>query len=951
MKIYKIKIGFICLIVAFSLSQMLHAQNDMSELLQLTDSMYVISETDMEIDLIYHQQIKRDMTGSVEVIDVQKELKRDHRTSLGTILNGKVPGLMGNYNTWGTGNAVILVDGIPQNSFYLSSLNLLEIETIAVLKDAHSKALYGAQADQGVILVTTKRGQIAGHKVRVVAEHGVSVPRAMPQYLNAADYMERYVEAQVNDGLDTSITNPRYLQEVIDATRRGDNSARYPDNEFYTPDYIKDFISSTNVFADVVGGNQDVRYYLNTSWNQNTGWLNTPQGDITNRFNFRGNLDFVLNEYMDMSVDAAARVRQNTQPNAPSIWNTAANDLPNLYPMFWDPALIASDSIRDAVLANADLVDGQLLGGTSSYQNNRYGDIYRTGNSRMMERMVQFNSKLNIDLSFIAQGLSAKMYAGMNFYNSLATNQSADFAVYEPFFNDSTGLVDDVIVHGTDTDPRKYSTNSNNSTFSRQISYFGTLNYKRSFGDHSISALAMYNNDFLNTEGAAQKTLLFHTGIAGSYTYDNTYIAEFSYMGIGSRKLPEGSRVEMTPSFGLAWVVSEEDFMSGIDLINYLKLRSSYGITKNDNWDDYYLHMNTFERGNAFQYNNRTYYNDETSYVSVANNIYLQKRRDISVGLDAALLDRALNIELGYFNSHSLDNITLMSSTYPQVLGFEDLVYNNYNSSQTQGIELGLDYTLVLANDLSITAGANMISISPKITQREEPNYEGEDIGLIREGTASDAMWGLKSDGLYGEEDFNPDGSLIAGLPVPKWGAVQPGDIKYLDQNSDDVIDTKDVRIIGNGTRTQYALFLDVKFKNFGLYVLGIGQMGDYNYRSGNYFRVYGNDKYSVMVDDAYGPNNKDVNASHPRLSAKNSNHNDRNSDYWIYENNSFVVPTMQLSYHFSGGDIAKFLNDSKLYLKATNLVIGGKNKQYTEINPGGSPRTKGFSVGLVTSF
>jgi hypothetical protein len=478
------------------------------------------------------------------------------------------------------------------------------------------------------------------------------------------------------------------------------------------------------------------------------------------------------------------------------------------------------------------------------------------------------------------------------------------------------------------------------------------MNYNRSFDKHDISATALIYNDMITNRDLLQKDVLFHTGFSANYMYSDKYIAEMSLMGIGSRKLKEGSRIEMAPSFGLGWVLSEEDFMSDITVIDYLKVRSSFGISKNDNWDNYNLYRSTFTRGSSFTYQNGVSENGETSYSSVPNNIMLQKRRDFTFGLDAALLNKTMNIELEYFNSASLDNITLMSSTYPQILGYENLVYSNYNSDQTRGVELGINYRFDVSNDFSITAGSNLLYISPKITKQEEPVYEGEDMKLLRKGTATDALWALLSDGLYSEEDFNPDGSLVSGLPVPTFGAVQAGDIKYLDQNGDNIIDQKDQRIIGHGVRTQYSFYLDLNYKNFEFYILGIGQAGDYNYRSGSYYRVFGNVKYSEMVNEAYSSTNKDVNATHPRLSTTDASNNNPNSDYWLYKNNSFVIPTVQLTYHFSGTDKLAFLKDSRVYVRANNtLVLGENNKKYTEVNVGSAPKTRDFAIGIITSF
>jgi hypothetical protein len=287
-------------------------------------------------------------------------------------------------------------------------------------------------------------------------------------------------------------------------------------------------------------------------------------------------------------------------------------------------------------------------------------------------------------------------------------------------------------------------------------------------------------------------------------------------------------------------------------------------------------------RGRNFNYSNDSRDNNETIFSTASNELYLQKREDISAGIEAALWNNALQLELGWFQSHSLDNITRMSFTYPQILGFDDLVYANYNSDLTTGIEAGIAYTYQISDDSYATLGGNVMNIKPEITKRDEPIYEGVDEALSRVGTATDAIWALVADGLYSESDFNPDGSLVAGLPLPSFGSVQAGDIKYLDQNGDEVIDQLDQRIVGHGRRTQYSLYLDFRFKNIGLYVLGVGRLGDSNSRTSDYFQVIGDVKYSEYALQAYGPGNLDVGALHPRLTTSRGGNNDRNSSFWV---------------------------------------------------------------------
>lgn len=944
---------FSWLIMLTTLPVVLSAQETAEEIPGVAYGSDSIVKEDTRVNLYFNELHRDRITGSADFIDAESEFRRDSRRDLGSAINGKVPGVFGAYNTWGTGNAVVIVDGIPQSGFYYENLNLMEIESIAVLKDAVSKAMYGAQGDQGVILVNTKKGRAGPNKIRVSAQYSMILPRALPNYLNAADYMEKYNEARMNDGL-----APIYSQDSIDMTRSGISPAIYPDNDFYTEAYLRNFRSNTNVIFDISGGNPNAQYYLNTEWTNDNGWLNSAIPDVTNYFNFRGNLNFRINDFMKMSINGVARLSSNERPNVNGdVWNNFSTIKPNAYPALWDPNLIADTATRSMVLDEAVLHDGMVLGGNSSYANNQiHGELVQNGRVRYQQSIVQYNGSLDVDLSFITKGLSARGFAGMNFYNTLYSEQLYDYAIYEPVV-DSTGVIDTVRIHGSDVPRDQYNTNNDQSTFYRQLTYYGTLNYDRSFGKHDLSALALFYGNSLTTEGAFQKRVIMHTGFSVNYMYDNRYVVEGSLMGIGSKKLQEGKKFEPAPSAGVAWIISEESFMDNLSFINYLRIKASYGITKNDDWgtanEDFYRYTNTFIRGGSFNYQNGTRNNNEVTYSTVENDIYLQKREDISAGFEAVLLNYALHLDLRYFQSHSIGNLTQMEYLYPQLLGFEDLVYSNYNSDRTKGIELGMDYTYRRSEDFYATVGGNLLNINPVITKIDEPVYVGVDEALMREGTATDAMWALVADGLYGAGDFNPDGSLAGGLPVPTFGTVQPGDIKYVDQNGDGEIDQLDQRIVGHGVRTQYSAYLDIRFRNFSLFVMGMGRLGDSGTRNdaGGYFQVTGDVKYSEYALTAYGPDNQDVDALHPRLTATTGGNNDRNSSYWVYENNSFSLPTVQFTYHFKGRNALSFLKDSQIYVRGGNLVVAGKNKAYAEVNPYGAPRTKSFVLGIVTSF
>ena len=942
------------LIMMTAVSTILSAQDTTEDSLSVAS----FSTEDDTINLYFQELNKNRLTGSVNSIDTEAEFARDSRLSIGSALNGKVPGLIGSYNTWGTGNAVIVIDGVPQSGYYYNSLNPMEVESIVVLKDAMSKAMYGAMGDQGVILINTKQGNIGPNKIRVSAQQSVLQSRAYPKFLDAANYMERFNEARTNDGL-----SPLYSQNIIDKTRSRISPALYPDEDFYTEDYLRNFRNNTNVFFDVSGGNQNTLYYINTEWSTDNGWLNTPIPDKNNTFNFQGKLNFKINDYMRMGVSGMARLTTSTFPNVNTnnwedgYWQAFSNILPNAYPVLWDPNLITDQETREQILENAILHNGMLLGGNSGYANNQiYGELVQNGKVNYRQGLVQFTGNADVDLGFITEGLSFKAFAGINFYNTLYSEQAYQYAIYQPIDRSGTDMIDTVAIHGINVRRDQFNTNNGRSTYNRQFTYYSRLGYERNFGAHEVSLSALLYGNTLTTEGAFQNQVRLHGGLALNYMFDNRYVFEGSIMSIGSKKLPEGNRSEPTGSAGVAWIISEEGFMDNVTLINLLKLKASYGITKNDNWGngntDYYRWANTFVRGGTFNYNNGGRNNNETEYSTVRNDITLQKREDLYTGIEAGLMNNTLHFQLGYFQSHSLDNLTEMQYLYPQVLGYENLIFNNYNSDKTSGFEIGMDISYPISQDFTITLGGNLTNINPEITKRDEPFYEGEDEALLREGTATDAMWALVANGLYSENDFNPDGSLVDLLPEPSWGGVQPGDIKYLDQNGDGVVDQLDQRIVGHGIRTQYSVYLDLRFKNFGLYALGVGRLGDSNTRnSSNYFKVLGNVKYSEYANQAYGPNNKDLNAIHPRLTSLSGGNNDRNSSFWVYENNSFNLPVIQLTYRFNGGNALSFLKDSQVYISGENLVVVGKNKEYTEVNPGAAPNTRSFVLGFVTSF
>ena len=323
----------------------------------------------------------------------------------------------------------------------------------------------------------------------------------------------------------------------------------------------------------------------------------------------------------------------------------------------------------------------------------------------------------------------------------------------------------------------------------------------------------------------------------------------------------------------------------------------------------------------------------------------------LNFGIEGLFFNKSLSADVNYFYTKNYDLVTNLNNSTPDLLGYT--ITANNNAFIDNGLEYTLRYTKEVNDDLKFAIGHSLIYATGKVDKLDEPIYPADAQQRVRTGESRFAMFGLTADGLYGVSDFNPDGTLSASLPTPTFGSVQPGDIKYIDVNNDGIIDDDDQSIIGNSRADfQYSVDLKVSFKQFDFYVLGIGQNGQDKYRNNSYFWAYGDLKYSETALDAYGPNNLNVNASMPRLSSTRNNNNYRNSSFWLYKSNYFIIPTMQLSYNFKPG-FSKVFKDLRFFVKGNNLININKNKDIDELRfgAGSTPFTKGFSLGLVTSF
>ncbi|WP_294083336.1 hypothetical protein [Proteiniphilum sp. UBA5384] len=908
--------------------------------------LYLDADTaeDVMVNLPYLAKEKYRVVGDVDFIDGSKEYNRDSRTMLNSAIVGKVAGSLGGLNINGLGNALIVIDGIPMGS---ENLTLQDVDQIVVLKDAISRLLYGMEADVPVIMITTKKGKANEKKLQLFAEHGVKQAISYPKFLDAASYMETYNMANRNDGANVDF----YSQELIQNTRDGIDPVLYPDNDYYSSKYVKNLTNYTNVYGTVSGGNDKTQYMLSLDWTNTPGW-NQIQNTVNNKLRVRGRVDFTINNWLKMNSQVLASYNISKGPRIGNYWTKANSLLPNAF-----PELIPISRISNLeTLPNYSTVnEAFLLGGTSIYQNTMHGDLLRNGSQSLMQRYVQSLIGYHVDLKRITTGLSAHGAVSFDFYNVFQQMINNTYSVYEP----GSVNVDNnfpVTQIGVDKVTTKQTINNNAGVVNQSVKWNYTLNYDRTFDEHRISAVGLGYGSYYNENDLVQAPRKLAFGGQASYMLSDKYIIEGALLGQSSMKVKPSKRYGFSKSTGAAWIISEEDFLNGNSLINYLKLRASYGQFVSDPFTNgpylgYFLNEDIFANSYIFTYNNGLISNRSIKLENIDNHIDWERRNELSVGMDMSTFNNQLKFNITFTNSYSFDNVTNMGAIKPNTLG-AIIPFSNYNATNYQTLNIGLKLNKKLG-DFHLGLGAYYTLSVAKIKKIAETQYvEPENKHLSKVNKDARAMWGLIAERLFLDTDFATDGTLNDDIPTPTWGDVKPGDIKYLDYNKDGVINDDDQTIIGRNSNNNFLSFnIGLIYKQWELFLLPIMSWGGQDYKNSEYYWFKGNEaKYSIEALHSYSPENPDAYSVYPRLSLGSSSNNYRNSTFWLYERAQFGIESTQLSYQLLFKDNPDAFR-MKLYCRGTNILMLAKDREVLELNFGSAPQSRIFSIGAIVTF
>ncbi|MDR2883211.1 MAG: SusC/RagA family TonB-linked outer membrane protein [Alistipes sp.] len=901
------------------------------------------------VEVAYRTIDKSDIMGGTSWVDMNEMMSKSYGLSSLAYLD--VVGGYGN-GLWGMmSGPLILVDGFPRG---LDNVQATEIESITVLKGAAAVVLHGPKAARGVVMITTKRGEIGERQINVRANTGFFVPKMFPKYLGSAEYMTLYNEARTNDGL-----QPLYSAEDIYNHGSGINPYRYPDHEFYTSDYLRKAYNRSDAMAEIKGGGERARYYTTVGYSRQGQLIKAGNAanDFLSHMFVRGNIDLSLHELISARVDASATFNDQNYSSG-DFWGGAATLRPNrvtpLIPI--DMVELNDTGSLEQLAATENIIDGKyFLGGTQLDQTNPIADLYAAGDGRLVTRQFQFDAKMDFNLRNAIDGLFFRAKYGIDYISLWTQDYTNTYATFQPSWTSHGGqdVIGSLTKYGEDL--RTGNQNISDSGY-ENVQYFSAqFDWTRTVdSSHNMFALLVANGWQNQRSGQYHKYSNANLGLQLSYDFEKKYYADFSAAVPWSAKLPEGKRAGFSPTLTLGWRLTKESFLEESKVLDDLVLSLSGGIVAqdldimvSDNPMGYFLYEKVLRRGGwwawadnggeaATEYNRSN--NPDMGYV---------KRKEISVSLRGSMWDRLFTFDLSWFYTRMDGLLTRPTSVYPSYFtqtGYPSsslMPYINYNTDDYTGLDFSV-YLNKKFGEVDIKLGFNGLYSANKAARRDEI-YEYD--YQRREGKTTYGLWGLESQGLFATD-------AEAASADQTFGPVQAGDIRYKDQDGDGKIDSNDQVLLGRqDTPLFLGLNLTAKWRNLTFFAMGYGAYGGTSMKSSSYYWMRSSSKYSVMARDRWTEATA-ATATYPRLTTTNNDNNLRASDFWTYKTNAFRLQHVQLTYDLPSEVFGNsWVKGMSVYVAGNNLLTISKERKHLETNVGVSPLTRFYNLGLKMLF
>ena len=950
----------------------------------------------------YGTQKRVTVVGAITSINT-KELRQSPTTNISNALAGRLPGMIVNQysggepgvdrsdiyvrgqSTYGTKTPIVLVDGVERDFQYL---NPDEIETFSILKDASATAVYGVRGANGVILVTTRRGKVMDRaNVTFKATTGISAPVKFPTYLGSADYAMLYNEAILNDN--PSTTKTLFTKAQIDNYRlaKGDNSdgLGYNTNLF---DYAFKPSMQQDYSLNIQGGTKTAKYFVLVGYmNQNGNYQHTNDGPLpTNavfkRYNFRSNIDINITDDFYVKLNLGGRIQQRLAPaTSAARLITIANTQPSIYPVI----LENNDNPANKVF-QAKHPEG-LLFGSQLYRYNMLGELAYSGFQNYYDTYMEGSFAMGHKLDFITKGLtfetqySYDIYAG-NVVDRAVQRESEGYREYGGYatFYPADGV--DVLMNGGHyagayTSPRLIINKSLTNNVSQQAprrknDFQATLNYARSFGLHNVSALflirqsvSVLNADIpSSTQGEA---------IRATYNYNEKYLFEVNAAYNGSENFANGHKYGLFPAAAVGWVISNEPFMKKNPLIDYLKIRGSYGIVGNDQLSSGRFGYLQFYTVNGDNYNFGKDLNAGANagvYEGALANPLLtwETSKKSNIGIETRMFKNKLNITADVFferRTNILSSPGGISKNISTTFG-QSAPQLNMGIVSNKGIDLEMGWNDNIGKDFNFYIRPNFSFSRNKLVYRNEIDRIAPDGKPVpwakREGKRLGEQY------LYQFDHFIKDqaeADKLNAAGAQPWGKMIPGDVVYKDRNGDGKITSQEDQIpMGNPRipEIQFGLPIGISYKGFDASLLFQGATSTSIVLTD--FAAYDFPTYGQDIIGRVKPMHLDrwtlataATATYPALHYGPYTNNKQASSLFLVDGSYVRLKSVEIGYSLPMSFLRKVgFTKTRFYVQGLNLATWDKLKKYDvdpETNTGGDwyPIQRVISFGVDVTF
>lgn len=941
------------------------------------------NELDEVTVVAFGKQRKESVIGSISTVDV-KTLKVPS-SNLTTALAGNVAGVIAYQRTGepGQDNAdffvrgittfgantspLILIDNIELTSTDLARLQPDDIESFSIMKDATATALYGARGANGVIFVTTKRGQEGPAKIFARVETSISAPTDVVELADPVTYMKSYNEAiSTRDPLGELM----YTYDKIEQTGKpGANRLIYPANDWYDM-LFKDFATSYRANVSARGGGKVATYFVSGAYTEDTGVLKVDKRNSFNNniddknYTLRSNVDINVTPTTKLAVRLTGNFRDYQGPlnGGSDVYRQVMHSDPVLFPAYY-PVDDEHVGIQHIMFGNYE--DGSYI--------NPYANLVKGYKNYQRSQMIAA-VQLEQDLKFITKGLSFMTLFNLTRLSEFTVNRQFNPYWYRLDRYDSyTGEyhVNRINENGTD-----YLTYSESGKTVKNTMYSETrLNYNRSFGKHDVTGLLVFTASESLTANAGSLQLSLpsrNAGLSGRFTYgyDKRYFVEYNFGYNGSERFHKSHRWGFFPSAGLAWMMSNEKWFKPLTkVVSNLKLRYSYGLVGNDNIGSssnrfYYLSemsMNNSGLGASFGETRNVSYNG-IGVVRYANEaITWEKSYKSNYALELGLFKK-LDIIAEYFTEHRTD-IFMQRADIPNTMGLQAAVYGNIGQARSKGIDIQADYKQAWASGLWASARANFTYSTGKYDVYEEPTYP--ESYRQHAGRSIRQTWGYIAERLFVDDEDAANSPSQAAFGSQYGG----GDIKYTDVNGDGVITNADMVPIGYPTSPEiiygFGVSLGHKGFDFSVFFQGLGRESFWIDATSAYstkYNKYGTAPFvnngqllKAYSDSHWSEDNRDIYALYPRYSAYENHNNTQVSTWWMRDGSFVRLKQMEFGYTLPQKLTNKIhIDNLRVYFQGNNLLCWSKFKLWDPELAGEGfnyPIQRTFNIGVNVTF